>query len=88
MTETNIRVRIDAIRHRMLDVAGDIVDTIGQGAAIRAKARAQIETALHGEIAAFTCRKAACRRARRCRGELFACIERVRAEARGLSGGP
>ena len=88
MTKTEIQTRIEYISHRMLDVAGNIVDTIGQGAAMRVKVRAQIEAALHGEIAAFTCRKAACRRARRCRGEPFHCIERARAEARELNGGP
>ena len=88
MTETDIRVRIDAIRHRMLDVAGDLVDEIGHSAAMRAQARAQIAASLYGEIAAFTCRKAACRRARRCRGDLSVCMERARAEARTLSDGP
>lgn len=88
MTKTELATRIEEISHRMLDVANDIVETIGHRAALRAQARAQVAAALYGEIAAFTCRKAACRRARRCRGDLSVCVERARAEARALSGGP
>ena len=88
MSKPELQTRIEDISHRMLDVTNDIVETIGQRAALRAQARAEVAATLYGEIAAFTCRKTVCRRAHRCRGDLLACIERARAEARVLSGDP
>jgi hypothetical protein len=88
MSQAEFHTRVAKIRAKMLDALGDIVDMVGQRAALRAQLRAQVEAAIYGEMAPLTCRKAACRRAQRCRGEPLACIERARADARSLSAGP
>lgn len=82
-TQSRIRERVAAIQLRILDAAGDIVEGIARREAEHAQTEAQlqaqrrrIEAALRSEIAALTCDRAACRRARRCRGAAPGCIAR------------
>jgi len=81
MTSTELHDRLAPIRERMIDAIGHMVEAIEARAALRAERQA----ALYGEIAALTCRKAACRRAQRCRGEPRACSARARAEGRAAA---
>jgi hypothetical protein len=74
MTQPDIKARIADLQHRILDGAGNVLDSL----ALQSARRAAVSAALYGEIAALTCTRMACRRAHRCRGEPLACIKRAR----------
>ena len=74
MPRSDFHDRIDDLKLRLLDIGGDILDTM-QEQSVR---RAAIDAAVYGEIAALTCTRMACRRAHRCRGKPLACLKRAR----------
>jgi hypothetical protein len=87
MTQSNVDTRIDALQNKILDTMSAMVDTMArqeaqrvQAAAAAAEIRDRLQAAIYAEIAALTCRKAACRRAQRCRREPSACVAHARAE--------
>ena len=81
MKTTDFRARIDRISHKMLDVAGAILDRIDPGPPDAAGPLVPPETGVWrwagNQLGLWQyCAKPACRRAQRCRGEPRACLIR------------
>jgi hypothetical protein len=82
MQKTEFRTRLDRIAHKMLDSIGTILDTVERSLAPAptgplTRADAGIWRWTNNQFALWRlCDKTACRRARGCRGEPRACLDR------------